>query len=145
MDEDGNAREVDLPQQTEEIMPDPTITTADRNAYGYDYDGMLPLNQDRAFDLYMQDNEIFLLFNDNTEAAVGDSSQITDHKGIFGIERETWVKSDARKEMASEMAQNKNAPVALTNAHDKTVTAQEKPAQETQPPKKPKKPYHDGR
>ena len=144
MDEDGNAREVALPQQAERFMPDPTITTADRDAYGYDYDGMLPLNQDSALNLYMQDNEIFLLFNDGSEAAVGDSSQIVEHKGIFGIEREAWQKSDARAEMKSEAEQTKTAPIVPTNAQAVTVTAQDKPEPQGQPPKK-KNPYHDSR
>jgi len=128
-----------------EIMPDQTITTADRDAYGYAYDGMLPLNQDRAMDLYMQDHEIFLLFDDDTESAVEDSSQITEHDGIFGIERECWQKSETRKDMVSGMNHDKTQPSAIATQKTETATTKETPEKQTPPPKKARNPYRDGR
>jgi len=80
------------PQQSAEPMPDPSISTSDRDAYGYVYESMLPLNQDRAVELFNQDCQIYLLFNDDTESAVNDSSEILAHDGIFGIEKENWQK-----------------------------------------------------
>ena len=136
--ENGDMREVEIPAQAAELMPDPTITVAARDEYGYSYEEMLPLNHDRAMDLYMQDNEIFLLWNDGTESVVYDSSEITNHDGIFGIERDTWLKSEAYKDMAEELAQDsKSAPV---NTAEKQAEA-EKPASKDEPAKKPKKPY----
>jgi len=145
IDENANERSVGLSQFLVEITPDPSITTAERNAYGYDYDGMLPLNQDCAMDLYMQDNEVFLLFNDNSEALVEDSSQITEHDGIFGIEREAWQKSDARADMAQEKVHDKNTPANNAPAQSETTKQAENSAPKTEPPKKKKNPYHDGR
>ena len=76
-------------------MPDPTISIADMENYGYTYENMLPLNQDRAIDLFNnQDCAVFLLYNDGTEAMVFDSSEITAHDGIFGVEREDWQRTE---------------------------------------------------
>jgi len=145
IDENANERSVGLSQFLVEIMPDPSITTAERNAYGYDYDGMLPLNQDCAMDLYMQDNEVFLLFNDNSESLVEDSSQITEHDGIFGIERETWQKSDARADMAQEKVHDKNTSANNAPAQSETTKQAENSTPKNEPSKKKKNPYHDGR
>ena len=80
-------------QEQTEPMPDPTISIAERNDYGYTDMDILPLNQDRALDLLNQDFTIYLLFNDNTEAMVFDTNEIIEHDGIFGIERDDWQKS----------------------------------------------------
>jgi len=77
------------------FMPDPAIGFSERDLYGYTRADMLPLTVDTAYDLYMQDNTIYLLFNDNSEEMVFDSSEINNHKGIFGIDRDEWLKSEA--------------------------------------------------
>lgn len=114
VDENGDTREVVIPTQEPEIMPDPTITVAERNDYGYVYDGMLPLNQDRAMELYMQNSTVYLLWNDDTEAAVHDSTEITNHDGIFGIERDDWHKSLSYKEMTGVVPQSQKETTPLT-------------------------------
>ena len=106
--ENGNMREVPLKMQESEIMPDQTITLTERNEFGYVYEEMLPLNQDRALELFMQDCAVYLLYNDDTESAVHDSSEITNHDGIFGIERKDWEKSNAFKELIAEKESAKN-------------------------------------
>jgi len=73
-------------------MPDQSIRIADRNAYGYTYKDMLPLNKDCAIDLYNKNYAVFLLYSDGTESSVCNLSEITGHDGIFGIEREDWYK-----------------------------------------------------
>jgi hypothetical protein len=86
-------------QESDEPMPDPSINRADMKDYGYDHEGMFPLNQDRAVDLFNQDHAIFLLYNDGTEAMVYDSSEIIAHNGIFGIEREDWEKTQEYRDL----------------------------------------------
>jgi len=76
-------------------MPDPTISITDMEAYGYSYENMLPLNQDRAVDLFdNHDCAVFLLYNDGTEAMVFDSAEILAHDGIFGVERDDWQRTE---------------------------------------------------
>lgn len=72
-------------------LPDPTISFADRNAYGYADDEMLPLSQARAAELFEQDLTVYLLYEDNTEAMAFDREDIDNHNGIFGIECNDWT------------------------------------------------------
>lgn len=72
-------------------LPDPDISFADRNSYGYLDDDMLPLSQERAAELFEQDLTVYLLYEDNTEAMAFERDEINRHGGIFGIERSDWV------------------------------------------------------
>ena len=79
---------------TEELsypLPDPDMSLADRNAYGYLDDEMLPLSQARAAELFEQDLTVYLLYEDNTEAMAFDREDIDNHNGIFGIEKADWL------------------------------------------------------
>ena len=73
-----------------QLLPDPAINVADMNAYGYEWDGMLPLTESWALELYDSNNAVFLLYSDNTESQVADRKDITNHDGIFGIEAVDW-------------------------------------------------------
>jgi hypothetical protein len=42
-------------------LPDPTINIADMNAYGYEWEGMLPLSESWALELYDANNTVYLL------------------------------------------------------------------------------------
>ena len=106
-----NATENNLP----DVMPDPAIGLSEMNLYGYTADGMLPLTANYAIDLFNQDFTIYLLFNDNTESMVYDSSEINNHDGIFGVERDEWVNSEQYAEMEKQIdttAQEQNTPAA---------------------------------
>ena len=72
-------------------LPDPDISISDRNAYGYFDDEMLPLTRERAAELFEQDLTVYLLYEDNTEAMAFDREDVTNHGGIFGIERTDWI------------------------------------------------------
>jgi len=87
--------------ETAEPMPDPTITAEERDAFGYDFEGMLPLNMDRAVELFNNDHAIFLLYPDNTESMAFEVAEIKAHDGIFGIEREDWQKSQEYRDMGN--------------------------------------------
>ncbi|MDO5398457.1 MAG: DUF4316 domain-containing protein [bacterium] len=71
-------------------LPDPNITQADMNAYGYDYEEMLPLTRETAQKLFETNAAIYMLHPDNTEAMVIDSTEISHFDGVFGIEKEDW-------------------------------------------------------
>jgi hypothetical protein len=77
-------------------LPDPTITISDMNNHGYEWEGMLPLTQIRAVELFDSDHCIYLLYQDNSEAMALDRDEIRYHDGIFGIERADWERSPVR-------------------------------------------------
>ena len=85
----------------DKTLPDPTICIAEQHEYGYTSIELLPLNKERALELYNNDNAIFLLYPDNTESMVSNADEIRTFDGIFGIEREDWQKSHTHKEMTT--------------------------------------------
>lgn len=78
-------------QEHTHSLPDPDISILDRNAYGYFDDEMLPLSRERAAELFEKDLTVYLLYEDNTETMTVDREDITNHGGIFGIERTDWI------------------------------------------------------
>ena len=87
-----------------EVLPDPTISIAEQHEYGYTSAELLPLNMDRAVELYNQDITVFLLYPDNTEAMAFDVDEIQAHDGIFGIEVEDWQNSNEYQVLAAQSA-----------------------------------------
>lgn len=80
-------------------MPDPEVSIADRNAYGYLSDELLPLSQERAAELFEQDLTEYLLYENNTEAMAFDREDIDNHSGLFGIEQADWLALQEQEEM----------------------------------------------
>lgn len=74
-------------------MPDPMLTLADRDAYGYTENDMLPLSLDRAFELYEKDITIYMLYEGNGAGMAFDRDDIDGHTGMFGVNREEWESS----------------------------------------------------
>ena len=122
------------PQEPAEPMPDPTISIADMTAYGYTAEDMLPLQYDRAIDLFKQDHSVFLLFNDGTESMVFDSSEIVDHDGIYGMEREEWQNSNEFKELS---AQQEQTPAVEHNGTEDKEPPPSAPSEQSSPPDEP--------
>jgi hypothetical protein len=82
--------EVRAEVEAQPLNPDPTITVFDMNIYGYTSDGMLPLSNLRATELFDSGVTIYLLYPNNTEEMVLDADEIKVHNGLFGIERGDW-------------------------------------------------------
>ena len=86
-------RQTEQKQETkiELPLPDPTISVKDMRDYGYAWDGMLPLRQEAAEQLYTQeDMEIYRIYEDNTEGTVTDLENLREHAekgGLFGVEK----------------------------------------------------------
>lgn len=78
------------PYPSDYPMPDPTMTVADRNAYGYTENDMLPLSYEKAAELMEKDETIYMLKPGNTAIMAFDMDDINQHKGLFGIRREDW-------------------------------------------------------
>ncbi len=86
-------------------MPDETVTIEDMNAFGYAYEGMLPLSAEKALEMYDKDlAPIFLLYPDGTEGQALDRTEIEEHAGMFGIETAEWEKVVAYQEHLESLA-----------------------------------------
>lgn len=73
-----------------DALPDPMIGLSEMREYGYTWNEMLPLTQERALELFDHDLSVHLLQADGTETMVEDRKQIVEHNGIFGIEKGDW-------------------------------------------------------
>jgi hypothetical protein len=84
-------------------MPDSSIGPAERDAYGYTAEDMLPLNAERAVELFNQDLTIYLLHTENTESMAFDSDEIITFcsGGICGITRADWQNSKEYKALGA--------------------------------------------
>jgi len=105
-------------------MPDPAIGIAEMNAHGYTWDGMLPLTQEKALELFDKDLPVYILRSDNSETLAEYRDEIETHAGIFGIETENW---EAALDFEAMKAQNE----AIFNAimqQEKSEDAAEVPA-----------------
>lgn len=94
--------------QTEiDALPDPMIGLSEMREYGYTWNEMLPLTQEKALELFDHDLPVYLLHNDGSETTVDDRKQIIDHEGIFGIEKGDWENERKLRSMQAELSDNK--------------------------------------
>ena len=73
--------------------PDDSITIAEMQDYGYDWEGMLPMREAVASKI-MKFCTIYRLYSDNTEGAIDNEAELKQHAvhgGIFGIEENDWL------------------------------------------------------
>lgn len=78
-------------------LPDSTVSISEMLEYGYTWEEMLPLKQEKAIELFEHDNIlIYLLYNDGSETVVDDIGEITAHDGLYGVEKRDWVLSEFR-------------------------------------------------
>lgn len=92
-------------------MPDPAISFAARDAYGYTDNDMLPLSKERVIELYKKDMTVYMLYEGNGAGMVFDRDDIDDHTGIFGVTREEWEETrdyhlDGLEEKDSQQLEN---------------------------------------
>ena len=99
------------------LLPDPTISIADMEKYGYKWDGMLPLQETAAAHLFeKEDMQIFLLYGDGSEGIAGSIDEIQNHAekgGIFGVHKEDWIALTEYRDMKQELAGSEAAKEAL--------------------------------
>lgn len=89
-----------------DALPDPMIGLSEMREYGYTWNEMLPLTQEKALELFDHDLPVYLLHNDGSETTVEDRKQITEHEGIFGIEKGDWKNERKLRSMQSELSDN---------------------------------------
>ena len=98
-------------------LPDSTISIKEMQEYGYSWDGMLPLGQEAAERLFTQEDiEVFRIYEDNTESAVADISDLWEHAdkgGMFGIEKSAWEALYEYNTMKQELRESEPAKEAM--------------------------------
>lgn len=67
------------------VLIDPSVTQTDMYAYGYSYEGMIPLGKERAFELFDKGCQIFRLQPFDSERVVVNRADIEAFTGLFGI------------------------------------------------------------
>ncbi|MEY8326038.1 DUF6329 domain-containing protein [Lachnospiraceae bacterium 54-11] len=80
-----NCQKEDAPEN----LPD-RISMEEMCAYGYSWEGMLPLGREMALKLAGEGLEVFLLMPDGTECVAEGRDGITAHDGLYGVERQAW-------------------------------------------------------
>ena len=76
-----------------DALPDPMIGLSEMREYGYQWNEMLPLTQEKALELFAHDLPVYLLHTDGAESLAESRERIEEHEGIFGVEKETWNKA----------------------------------------------------
>ena len=76
-----------------DALPDPMIGLSEMREYGYQWDEMLPLTQEKALELFEHDLHVYLLHTDGAESLAESRERIEEHEGIFGVEKEKWNKA----------------------------------------------------
>ena len=92
-----------------DALPDPMIGLSEMEDYGYTWNEMLPLTKERALELFEHDLPIYVLHEDGSETTVEDRTQITEHEGIFGIEKKDWENERNFLTMQEELSENEAA------------------------------------
>ena len=73
-----------------DALPDSMVGISEMQEYGYTWNEMLPLTQERALELFDHDLPVYLLHTDGSETTVSDRKQIIEHEGMCGIEKGDW-------------------------------------------------------
>ncbi|MCL2774843.1 MAG: YodL domain-containing protein [Oscillospiraceae bacterium] len=90
-------------------LPDPTVTAAEMQKYGYTADDMLPLSSNKAIELFDTGHPVFLLYPDNTEAMAFSRDEIITFDGLCGITRDDWEISSVYKAQIKAEESNENS------------------------------------
>ena len=102
-----------------DALPDSMISISEMQEYGYTWNEMLPLTQERALELFDGDLPVYLLHTDGSETTVSDRKQITEHDGMCGIEKGDWLnerKLQMMQEEITESDSNREAQLLYGNS-----------------------------
>ncbi len=102
-----------------DALPDSMVGVSEMQEYGYTWNEMLPLTQERALELFDDDLPVYLLYTDGSETTVSDRKQITEHDGMCGIEKGDWLnerKLQMMQEELSESDSNREAQLLYGNS-----------------------------
>jgi hypothetical protein len=84
-----------IAQFYEETTVEGTLTEEEMIDYGYRWDGMMPLTEEKAYELFEKNEcSIYLLYEDGTENLANSIEEIEDHLnqgGMVGAEKEFLI------------------------------------------------------
>lgn len=89
-----------------DALPDSMVGISEMQEYGYTWNDMLPLTQERALELFDHDLPVYLLHTDGSETTVSDRKQIIEHDGMCGIEKENWQNERKLLMMQEELSES---------------------------------------
>ena len=101
-----------------DTLPDSMVGVPEMQEYGYTWNEMLPLTQERALKLFDDDLPVYFLHTDGSETTVSDRKQITEHDGMCDIEKGDWLnerKLQMMQEELSESDSNREAQLLYGN------------------------------
>ena len=74
-----------------DVLPDYTVTQEDMHAYGYTWDGMLPVGRRTAYRLWAMGLGVHKLAPDDTDMPVEQYGDLNPHERVYyGIEKPVW-------------------------------------------------------
>jgi hypothetical protein len=80
--------------KTVEDLSDPAVTMTAMYAYGYGWDGMIPLGKERALELFEKGHKIYRLNDSDTEGVAQSCNDIEVYNGMFGVKNPEWKKPE---------------------------------------------------
>ena len=89
-----------------DALPDSMVGISEMQEYGYTWNEMIPLTQERAFELFDHDLPVYLLHTDGSESTVADRKQILEHDGMCGIEKGDWQNERKLLMMQEELSES---------------------------------------
>ena len=75
-----------IPPGAEFDITDPTVSKTDMYAYGYSWDGMIPLGQEKALELHDLGYQVYRLYTNDAEGAIDSREEIMEYDSMFGVE-----------------------------------------------------------
>ena len=89
-----------------DALPDSMVGISEMQEYGYTWNEMFPLTQERAIELFDHDLPVYLLHTDGSETTVSDRKQIEKHDGMCGIEKGDWLNERKLQMMQEEITES---------------------------------------
>ena len=89
-----------------DALPDSMISISEMQEYGYTWNEMFPLTQERVLELFDDDLPVYLLHTDGSETTISDRKQIVEHDGMCGIEKGDWLNERKLQMMQEELAES---------------------------------------
>ena len=89
-----------------DFLPDGLVGLSEMHEYGYSWEEMLPLTQERAAELFSDDVTVYRLYADGSETVIENMEDLQGHKGMFGIEKDDWKTYLEHRAMKNELEES---------------------------------------
>lgn len=89
-----------------DFLPDGLAGLSEMHEYGYSWEEMLPLTQERAAELFRDDVTVYQLYADGSETVIENMEDLQGHKGMFGIEKDDWKTYLEHRTMKNELEES---------------------------------------